>query len=342
MSVDIVWRRRAVWTRDAQERTVYVLFMERGSNNCFTSDNKIVRSWDAVAVGTATSVLASECLSAGQTAGGMVQHGTPDTNHFYGVTPEGYMRATREALDSAQPMSAGTLAIVTKSSRWSSEQERQTLRYERALEMAHRFAGRVTPLAVTFHLADREELGAYLEYLGEQSWPFACEIDGIARVSHLTEKPPGLNLGKPTVLPDLGAVFVAKRDWSTAYWMPHSDAPGVEVLPEYQLAKRIATIAKETVLNGQDPCAVFRHYKRVIKELPLQNLLVTFTVTEEDKSRWTPFANSSLEPGEVVKMPLAEAWEQFNFASFWSLPTTAVENAATHQGVHSRSQMPLI
>ena len=115
MSGDIVWRRRAVWTRDAQGRTVYVLFMERGSNNCFTNDNKIVRSWDAVAVGTATRVLASECLSAGQTADGMVQHGTPDTNHYYGVTPEGYMRATREALDSAQPMSAGTLAIVTKS-----------------------------------------------------------------------------------------------------------------------------------------------------------------------------------------------------------------------------------
>jgi len=108
MSYEISYRRKAFVLPGARANywdDIYFLLEEAGSNNCYESGtNRRARSWECLTAGAQYHCLQAVVTTAAACCGGSLV-----LNGRKGTQPEAYIRAWRQAMESAAPVSPENL-----------------------------------------------------------------------------------------------------------------------------------------------------------------------------------------------------------------------------------------
>lgn len=335
MSTDIIFDEYACWTRNSKGEPVFLLVEEVGCNNCSDFNGRIAREWRARAFGTFRQVVAQACRSARGFTGGTLQRGAPGGNSYREMTPLGYVGIIIQKLRNAGQMLGGLTVEVAATSRWAEMREKQAIAFHSANTIAGAFGIDLEQERVVFDLSNPLHVDAYLRFLQGECYSAYAEM----RVSRScpdrgVERADIDQFAPPKLIPHLGVVCFQRAQHSEAFLLP-SEEPGVTLLEAWELAENIGQHAANAALQGFNPCAVFRALNKECASATVQDLTVTFSISENDKRSLSTVFASSLQPGVPVCMSLREAYGKFRWASFWSKPSTRIVEG--EQAPHSRA-----
>lgn len=324
MSTDIIFDEYACWTRNSSGEPVFLLVEESGCNNCSDDRGRIAREWRARSFGTFRQVVAQACRSALGIAGGTLQRGSPGGNSYREMTPHGYVATIMRKLRNAGQLLGRLTVEVPATCRWSEMRDKQAAAFHIASGVAQAFGIKVQPGGVNFDLANPVHVDAYLRFLHGDPYSAYAEM----RVSKWhpergVELAPIEKFASPTWVPQLGVICFQREQYSEAFLLP-SEKPGVNLLSSWELADDIGRHAATAALQGSDPCAVFRALNKECAKAAVQDLTVSFSISEYDKRNLSTLMESSLQPGLPVTMSLREAYGKFRWANFWSDPRTHI------------------